>query len=80
MALIDCHVQNIPFSDLEALVLVEKRDCCFTYQGHLQVLSQCLPRQEDVSVKKDLKTLYFALWLPCSNKYRAEYSHTSHLT
>ena len=61
MAVIDCHVQDIPFSALSCLVLIEKKDCCFTYEGFLRVLGECLPKQEDPTTERTIPTFHFSL-------------------
>lgn len=45
MAIIDCQLKDIPYSDLIQLILIEKQDCIMTYEGQLKVLSKCLPNQ-----------------------------------
>ena len=68
MAIIDCQLKDIPYSDLTQLILIEKHDCMMTYEGQLKVLSKCLPNQftkEDRIIQCSYKQFLYSV---CYNK------------
>lgn len=68
MAIIDCQLKDIPYSDLTQLILIEKHDCMMTYEGQLKVLSKCLPNQftkEDRIIPCSYKQFLYSV---CYNK------------
>lgn len=52
MAVIDCQIEGIPYDALTQLILIERKGNVFTYQGFLNVLSDCLWKQFGSSDRK----------------------------